>query len=292
MSFTAQSWETDIDHLARSTRIRQLHTLWQGLAAEGVPLLSDLMEAGLGEMSAHYSILVPDGTGRFAYLHYGAALAKASGRERTGRTTDDLAPEIRGYLQREYARALDIGRPIYLVHLAHLDVPVDSWESLAAPVATEGDLKLLLVLCEPNQLQDTLASAVVEASPDALFALRPLEDDLGTPYDARIMMANHSACRLSHRSRDDLVGTNFLAAYPQAKSNGVWDLCCEVLETRHASRFDIDLAAGEVSGQFRVTLFPYLGGLAVMLQDISDLSGDAIPLIRRRASNIKHFAIA
>jgi PAS domain-containing protein len=292
INLTAESREDDIAEHARSPRVKRLLALWAGLARDGLPALTEMMEAGLGEMAEHYAILVPDGPHRFTYIHYGRAIHADSGVERAGRTTDELPAEIGQYLNQHYCRVMETGRPVHIVNVAHARPHVDLWERLVVPARTNGDLRLLVMLAEPHELRGALSSAVLEASPDAILAFRAVEDDLGTIYDARIVAANESACRMTRRSREQLLHAHLLQSFPQTRTNGIWELCLEVLETRGASRFDINRGLSNADGQFRVTLFPLHGGFAIMLQDITDLSGDAIPMIRRRVSNVKHFAAA
>lgn len=292
INLTAESHEDDIATHARSPRVKRLLALWESLSRGGLPSLTEMMEAGLGDLAEHYAILVPDGPDRFTYIHYGRAILADSGVERSGRTTAELPAEIAGYLNKHYCRVMETGRPVHIINVAHARPHVDLWERLVVPARTNGDLRLLVMLAEPHELRGALSSAVLEASPDAILALRAADDDLGTVYDARIVAVNESACRMTRRRREKLVGCHLLQSFPQTRDNGVWDLCLEVLATRHATRFDINHGLSQADGQFRVTLFPLHGGLAMMLQDITDLSGDAIPMIRRHVSNVQHFAPA
>src|SRR5690606_34221295 len=104
---------------ARSSRIKRLLAMWEGYARDDIPGVTELMEAGLGELSDHYALLVPDGPDRFTYLYYGRAIHRETAIERTGRTTDELPPVLREYLVRLYRRAFDGGRPVYIVNVAH-----------------------------------------------------------------------------------------------------------------------------------------------------------------------------
>ncbi len=292
MRLSAESYDRDIAEHARSPRIRRLLAMWEGYARGKIPSITDLMEAGLGELADHYALLVPDGPGRFTYLYYGRAIQRATGVERTGVTTDNLPPVLREYLVRLYSRALDEARPIYIVNVAHARPHVDTWERLVVPVRTNGDQCMLVILAEPHELRESVSNAIIEASPDGIIALRAIEDDLGTIYDAKIVTLNESACRISRRSREQLLYGSFLQAFPQVAKNGIWDICLEVIETRTAARFDIHAGLSLADGHYRFTLSPLYGGLAMMFQDVTDLAGDAIPLIGRRASNVQHFAVS
>jgi PAS domain-containing protein len=176
------------------------------------------------------------------------------------------------------------------INVAHARPHVDTWERLIVPVRTHGNIRLLVVLAEPHQLRETVSNAILEASPDAILALRAIEDDLGTLYDARIVAANASACRMTRRDPEQLLQAMFTECFPQVRTNGIWDLCLDVIDSHRAARFDIESALSATDGPLRITLFPLHGGLGVMLQDITDLSGDAIPMIRRHVSNVQHFA--
>lgn len=291
MTPIAESFEDGIAERARSRRIQRLLAMWRSLDGDDAPHLADLVGAGLSDMAEHYCLMLPDGETWFAYVYYGRALAANTGLERTGTSTDYRPARLRDFLNAQYRRAFDSGRPVYVVNAAHVGPLVHTWERLIVPVRAATNTRMLLMMAEPHELHDNLSNAILEASPDGLMALRAIEDDLGTVVDAAILTVNESACRMSRRARDQLVQARLLKAFPHLKTNGIWELCLEVMEGGAATRFDIHSGLSSGDGQLRVTLFPLLGGAAMMLQDITDLSGDAIPLISRHASNVQHFAV-
>lgn len=292
MTLSAESHENGIAELAQSCRIQRLLALWEGLARDDVPSFTEMMEAGLGDLAEHYAILVPDGAGDFLYVHYGRAIKAASGTERCGQTVAELPSGISGYLAGKLARSMETGRPVYIVSVAQARPGVDTWERLVVPLRTSGESRLLIMLVEPHDLRETVSSAVLEASPDAVIAFRAVEDDLGTVYDARIVAVNESACRVIRRSREQLLHSLMLQTFPQTRANGIWDQCRDVIQTRRTLRFDINNGLTSGDGQFRISLFHLYGGFAMMLQDITDLSGDAIPMIRRHVTNVQRMAPA
>lgn len=274
----------------QSASIARLQAIWHDCAGGGLPLLADLMQHGLGELDDRYSLMVPEGSGHFIYTHFGRTLARFSQQNLLGLTTRRLPADIRNFLVLEYNKVVLTSRPVFLLSSGY-DGTLDMWERLIVPARMEGGLTALIGMGEPRDLRDTLSDTILEASPDAILALQAIQDDFGTIYDARIIAVNESACRVTGRPRGDLIHQQFLEKLPHLRDNGMWDLCLDVFATRTAVRFDLDCSQSHAC-QLRVTLFPLAGGLAVTMQDISDLSGDTIPRIGARPSNILRFQSA
>lgn len=273
-----------------SPSIARLRSIWYASAGDGLPLLADMMQHGLGDLDDRYSLMVPEGSGHFIYTHFGHTLARYSRQNLLGLTTRRLHPDIRNFLVREYNKVVLSGRPALLVSSGYDDT-LDIWERLIVPARMEGGLTVLIGLGEPRDMRETLSDTILEASPDAIIAIQANQDDFGTIYDGRIIAVNESACRTMAKTRGDLMHQPLLGTFPQLRDNGIWDLCLDVFSSRTAVRFDVDChPVGP--GHHRMTLFPMTGGLAIMMQDISDLSGDTVPLIGCRPSNILRFASA
>lgn len=290
MPLFAEAYYEITEGQIHSPSLAQLRSIWHASARDGLPQLADMMQHGLGELDDRYSLMVPEGSGHFIYAHFGHTLARFSRQNLLGLTTRRLPAEIRNFLVREYNKVILTGQPAFLVSSGYED-SLDIWERLIVPARMEGGLTVLVGMGEPRDMRDTLSDTILEASPDAIVAIQAIQDDFGTVYDGRIIALNESACRAMGKTRGQLIHRPLLAIFPQLHDNGIWDLCLDVLASRTAVRFDID-ARPLSPGLQRMTLFPMTGGLAILMQDISDLSGETVPLIGSRPSNILRFAAA
>jgi|GEM_PF-6252954 PAS domain-containing protein len=290
MPLFAEAYHEFSDEQIHSPSLKRLRSIWQTCARGGLPQLADMMQHGLGDLDDRYSLKVPEGSGHFIYTHYGHTLARFSRQNLLGLTTRRLPADIRNFLVREYNKVILTGQPVFLISSGYED-SLDIWERLIVPARMEGGLTVLVGMGEPRNMRDTLSDTILEASPDAIIAIQAIQDDFGTVYDGRIIALNESACRAMGKTRGQLIHQPLLANFPQLHDNGIWDLCLDVLASRTAVRFDIDARPLSVGLQ-RMTLFPMAGGLAIMMQDISDLSGETVPLIGCRPSNILRFAAA
>lgn len=129
-----------IDSDLADVRHRRLCDHWRTARRErkGLPASADLSPGFLAEIDDHMALLVKRGVDMH-YLRYGRALAKAYGRDLTGRSVDDL-PTLIGQLFRSvyrYCEAYQV--PVLSRHKPPPTVAVDLWLRLVVPLDETGD---------------------------------------------------------------------------------------------------------------------------------------------------------
>ncbi|MCW2238110.1 PAS domain-containing protein [Azospirillum canadense] len=114
------------------------------------PISSTIAPADLRPWKDNIVIFEVIGEDDFVYSYYGKALAAAFGHSRLGATLDELPEEQRAILRPEYASVLRERMPVARVYTADFSGTTRSWERLALPMSSDGDLidKLLVAAYE------------------------------------------------------------------------------------------------------------------------------------------------
>ncbi len=114
------------------------------------PISSTIAPADLRPWKDNIVIFEVIGEDDFVYSYYGKELAAAFGHSRLGATLDDLPEEQRAILRPEYASVLREKMPVARVYTADFGGTIRTWERLALPMSSDGDLidKLLVAAYE------------------------------------------------------------------------------------------------------------------------------------------------
>ncbi|MBP2295129.1 PAS domain-containing protein [Azospirillum rugosum] len=114
------------------------------------PISSTIAPADLRPWKDNIVIFEVIGEDDFVYSYYGKALAAAFGHSRLGATLDELPEEQRAILRPEYASVLRERMPVARVYTADFGGTTRSWERLALPMSSDGDLidKILVAAYE------------------------------------------------------------------------------------------------------------------------------------------------
>lgn len=114
------------------------------------PVSSTIAPADLRPWKDNIVIFEVIGEDDFVYSYYGKALAAAFGHSRLGATLDELPEEQRAILRPEYASVLRERLPVARVYTADFGGITRSWERLALPMSSDGELidKLLVAAYE------------------------------------------------------------------------------------------------------------------------------------------------
>ncbi len=117
---------------ARHRRLR--HHWWAALRArQRLPGRGDLSASFLAEIDDYVMIVRKDGAG-LRYQAYGGAIARAYGRDMTGRSLDEF-PSVIGQLFRSVYRLCAAQRvPVFTRHKPPPAVKVDFWLRLIVPL--------------------------------------------------------------------------------------------------------------------------------------------------------------
>lgn len=121
---------------ARHRRLR--HHWWAALRAkEGLPGRRDINAGFLAEIDEHVLVVAKSGS-TLRYQTYGRAIARAYGRDMTGRSLDEF-PSVIGQLFRSVYRLCAAQRvPVFTRHKPPPAVSVDFWLRLIVPLGESG----------------------------------------------------------------------------------------------------------------------------------------------------------
>ncbi|WP_448204003.1 PAS domain-containing protein [Azospirillum sp. sgz302134] len=114
------------------------------------PVSSTIAPADLWPWKDNIVIFEVIGEDDFVYSYYGKALAEAFGHSRLGATLDELPEEQRAILRPEYESVRRERLPVARVYTADFNGVTRTWERLALPMSSDGELidKLLVAAYE------------------------------------------------------------------------------------------------------------------------------------------------
>lgn len=134
---------------------------------EKPPVASTIAPADLRLWKDNIVIFEVIGDGEYVYSYYGQALATAFGHSRLGATLDELPTEQRAILLPEYETVRREKIPVTRIYTADFDGVIRSWERLALPLSSDG------------QIIDKLLVAAYELDPDIADLARAIATDIG-----------------------------------------------------------------------------------------------------------------
>lgn len=139
---------------------------------EKPPVASTIAPADLRLWKDNIVIFEVIGDGEYVYSYYGQALAAAFGHSRLGATLDELPTEQRAILLPEYETVRREKIPVTRIYTADFSGVIRSWERLALPLSSDG------------QIIDKLLVAAYELDPDVADLARAIATDAGNNDDS------------------------------------------------------------------------------------------------------------
>lgn len=215
------------------------------------PISSSIAPADLRPWKDNIVIFEVIGEDDFVYSYYGKELAAAFGHSRLGATLDELPEEQRAILRPEYASVLRERMPVARVYTADFGGTIRTWERLALPMSSDGDLidKLLVAAYELTEgdasreepvapaadaANDFAADAVVDGCAEPELAVT---DEDVEPDTAEMDDAGWPAAPEDEVAEDEAAGEE--ATTVDSDGNGAED---SALEDDHDSSDDEDSA--------------------------------------------------
>lgn len=126
----------------------------------------------------------------FVYGHYGTEIARYSQGDMTGRRVSDFGGRLSEFFHRSYRDALAHDQPLYTVHISDRSLAVFTWERLILPLDSQDGEDWLLVYGHPLQMRHQLLESVLDATSDALLALRRVRDAQGVDLGWMVLVVN------------------------------------------------------------------------------------------------------
>jgi hypothetical protein len=139
-------------------KLVRLYEYWLAKCRQSrLPSRSDIDPLEMAEWLGNLMLIEPDGSGSFRYRLYGTEFVEAFGREMTGRSIEELAPDERQIIADEYRLAREAGTPSARTYSARFLIPAQqrsgdetsrpaTWERLVLPLAADRNtVDMLLV---------------------------------------------------------------------------------------------------------------------------------------------------
>ncbi len=132
----------------------------------------------------------------FEYMRYGADIAKHTFVDMTGQHLSNVGGPLGEFLRARYQHSFEISHPVYVVHFAHRSKSVLTWERLILPLTDEVGGRWVLVYSVPMESRHVILESVLNASSDAMLALRASRNAQGDIEDWLVVAANDRAVNL------------------------------------------------------------------------------------------------
>ncbi|MCZ8313631.1 MAG: diguanylate cyclase [Phreatobacter sp.] len=264
-------FDTGIDERAQAPVIRRLYARWQALRAEGpaVPF-SYFAPQTMGPAADDMIVFRPLPDGDMVFAHYGRALIERNGVDMTGLPHSHLKEPIGAFFRDCNAQAAATGRPLFTLHRGKSAGPVHLWERLVLPCQDETGETLLVVVAKPRLFREDLLASLLDASLDAIVAVRLIRDDQGRVTDGEFLTANRLAAEWSGLSVEAMLQTTILKLRPDLKQAGLWDAYVQAAEMRAPLQL---LTPWTILGRqcwMEVACVPFGDGFTLTVTDVTE----------------------
>jgi diguanylate cyclase (GGDEF)-like protein len=118
----------------------------------------------------------------------------------------DFGGRLSAFFLATYQDALAHDQPIYTVHVSDRSLSVFTWERLILPLDSQDGADWLLVYGHPLQMRHQLLESVLDATSDALLALRRVHDAQGVDLGWMVLVINPAFTEMFGVTSRALVG--------------------------------------------------------------------------------------
>ena len=264
-------FDTQIGERAHSPAIRRLYNHWAALRAEEdrVPF-REFDPATLGPVSDDMIVFRKAAGDEFVYSHYGRALVERAGIDMTGQSSARIKESIGAFFRQCNLRALKSGQPLFTLHRSALAGQVHLWERLVLPCHDEGGNPVVVIVAKPRLFRDDLLAAVLDASLDAIMAVRLSRDAAGAVVDGEFVAVNKRAAQWAGLSVEVMLQTSVLSLCPQLKKSGLWDRYVGVALSREPVQFVSRYPNGDTEHWLEIACVPFGDGFMVTYADVTE----------------------
>ncbi len=208
----------------------------------------------------------------FVYGHYGAEIARYSQGDMTGRRVSDFGGRLTEFFQACYVEALDCDQPLYTVHVSDRSLAVFTWERLILPLHSPDGEDWLLVYGHPLQMRHQLLESVLDATSDALLALRRVCDAEGADLGWMVLVCNPPFMEMFGVARQALIGCLVHDALADWAALNIEAECWLTMQARgHRSVTRVLLTSQNQLRYLDIQLRPLKDGVVIGLTDATDL---------------------
>ncbi|KAF0133185.1 MAG: putative diguanylate cyclase [Xanthobacteraceae bacterium] len=272
-------FDTQIDARAHAAAIRRLYHRWMALRADGerVPF-REFDPATLGPVADDMIVFRKTDGHEFVYAHYGRALIERAGIDMTGQPSSRIRESVGAFFRQCNIRAVKSGQPLFTLHRSAIAGQVHLWERLVLPCYDEAGQPVVVVVAKPRLFRDDLLAAVLDASLDAIMAVRLCRDEAGKVIDGEFVAVNRRAAQWAGLSVEAMLQTSVLALCPQLQASGLWDRYVAVALTREPDQFVTRYPQGGADHWLEIACVPFGDGFMVTYADVTErkLAEDAM----------------
>ncbi len=214
------------------------------------------------------------------YTHYGRDIAKHANFDMTGQRVSDFGGELTDFFKSRYLQALAAQHPIYTVHYAERARSVLTWERLILPLKGADGVEWVLTYNQPLESRHVMLESVLNASSDAILALRAARDDAGVVNDWQVAACNSQAVSLLGLVDDHPTGRSILEVMPRWHELGLEAHAMAALGVATGPNFELSFSphGGMVQGIVKHDVIHCVGqsssigvdGCVLRLTDVSD----------------------
>lgn len=262
-----------IDHVVDNPRIVELYRHW--LVCRGQRRRAPMAQFHAGrwpDLDDRLMMLRREGADDFVYGHYGSEIARYSLVDMTGRRVSEFGGRLSTFFRDGYLDALQRDEPTYTVHFSEHSRVVFTWERLILPLEDDSGEDWLLVYGQPLEMRHELLETVLNATSDALLALRRLYDIEGREAGWLILVVNPQFAQMFEVGEETLVGRMVHEVLHDWPLLHVEEECANTLQSSRPRELTRVLTA--VDGRLRylnIRIGPLMDGVVLSLTDSTEL---------------------
>jgi PAS domain S-box-containing protein len=136
---------------------------------------------------------------------------------------------------------------------------------------------------KPNLEPQHLAQIILDASLNGIFACTAIRNEQGKIIDFEIILINKAFTKILGLSEREVIGRRYLEVFPSAKTSGLFDLNCKIIETGGNMSKEVYYKDMRLDSWYNVSLSK-LGddGLVVTFIDITEQKKSFLQLERQK----------
>ena len=139
--------------------------------------------------------------------------------------------------------------------------------------------------------QKSFIASVLESSMDGIYALRAARNAEGVITDFHYLFANTNTAKLLNREIDEIIGASMLTLIPENRSNGFFELFCQLLETGETFQGETHFIAQNINSWYKYVIVPLdKDTVVVSTEDITEKKQASLQIEEQRnlLDNILH----
>lgn len=266
-----EMFDKGIEWRAHAHSIRRLYGNWLALReqARAVPF-SEFDPATLGPIADDMIVFRPTADGDMIYSHYGRALVERVGTDMTGKLSTRILETIGAFFRDCNNRVLATDEPLLTLHRSAIAGQVHLWERLVLPCRDPSGEPVIVIIAKPRQFRDDLLSAVLDASLDAIVAVRLVRDDAGLPVDGEFVAVNQRAADWNGQTVEAMLQAPVLTLCPGLTESGLWTRFVDVALTRQPLQLVTRYACADADRWIEIACVPFGDGFMVTKADVTE----------------------